>query len=279
MQPPPGRNPKYPLPTLKQVAQGMQFSLENAEDLLGDAEVLYRNERYPRAFALSVLAMEELGKIVVLARVIHVPETDQEGLKAFWKKFRSHTTKFGDAAFWSYASRLHPDLTAAWSELPHVRNQIELMKQVSFYVDFADTGFLLPKTLHSNTKRLKEILDDVKRNIVFHRRNLLSLEETEKALQGLKDAYKELGYSSIKYHDEKPFLQAMERTLEEMSLVDETSITDAEQRKEFRILHSVCKMLKGRLEELTESKIYADPKHVAKGEIIGKSNPRDGNRD
>jgi AbiV family abortive infection protein len=51
-------------------AKGMDFAFQNAISLLDDAVLLYNNNRYERAFSLSILAIEEVGKLSIIREII-----------------------------------------------------------------------------------------------------------------------------------------------------------------------------------------------------------------
>lgn len=46
----------------RELEKGIKLSIENAERLIKDAEILYDNNRYPSASYLSIVALEEEGK-------------------------------------------------------------------------------------------------------------------------------------------------------------------------------------------------------------------------
>lgn len=56
---------RYGLPvTPKEAAVGIAATLQNAKDLLEDAEILLRWKRYPRANCIIILAIEEFELII-----------------------------------------------------------------------------------------------------------------------------------------------------------------------------------------------------------------------
>jgi AbiV family abortive infection protein len=55
----------FPIPN-RELKKGINLSLENAENLIKDAEILYENGRYPSASYLSIVALEEEGKASML---------------------------------------------------------------------------------------------------------------------------------------------------------------------------------------------------------------------
>jgi AbiV family abortive infection protein len=64
----------------------MHLSFVNAQNLLEDAELLYKNERFGRAQALLVLALEELGRIPLLLNAMFIESSDEKLWAAFWKE-------------------------------------------------------------------------------------------------------------------------------------------------------------------------------------------------
>ena len=132
--------------TVAQAAQGIEFALKNARDLLGDAEFMLMNERWPRACALAVLAIEESGKPGIL-RALLLARSDQE-LHDEWTGYRHHTAK--------NVSWILPDLVSSGarqleelrslfdksSDHPHLLDSI---KQLALYSDcFGDCHWSLP---------------------------------------------------------------------------------------------------------------------------------------
>jgi AbiV family abortive infection protein len=75
----------------RQVADGMNAARRNARRLLNDAEILFREKRFPSAAALAVLAIEEAGKTPIL-RMLATARNAEE-IKRAWKSYRSHQTK------------------------------------------------------------------------------------------------------------------------------------------------------------------------------------------
>lgn len=75
---------------------GAKLALENAVRLFFDAFILHQNGRYPSAITLGVLAAEELGKSIILAKkkVKNEPLSTRE-----WKRIMErHTPKLAALA-------------------------------------------------------------------------------------------------------------------------------------------------------------------------------------
>jgi AbiV family abortive infection protein len=45
---------------------GINKSLDNASELYDDAEILFKLKRYPRAYTLYQLSIEEIGKVSII---------------------------------------------------------------------------------------------------------------------------------------------------------------------------------------------------------------------
>jgi len=52
--------------TMEQISEGIHFCIENATNILGDAYILIKANRFPRAFSLLLLAIQEAGKVNIL---------------------------------------------------------------------------------------------------------------------------------------------------------------------------------------------------------------------
>jgi hypothetical protein len=72
--------------TPKQAAEGIRAAVENSASLLADAKLLFDNERFERSVALSVLAIEEAGKISIIRSILL--EDDPSELKKSWQAYR-----------------------------------------------------------------------------------------------------------------------------------------------------------------------------------------------
>jgi AbiV family abortive infection protein len=77
--------------TPAQMAEGISVSNYNAARLLEDATLLAKNERYPSAVALAILAIEESAKAGVL-RAMAMCRNETE-MKSHWRQFRNHSAK------------------------------------------------------------------------------------------------------------------------------------------------------------------------------------------
>jgi AbiV family abortive infection protein len=77
--------------TAEQIAEGMNRALQNASRLAQDAATLFASARLPSSTALSILSIEESGKVALLRQM--AISGDQKEWQTNWKAYRSHTKK------------------------------------------------------------------------------------------------------------------------------------------------------------------------------------------
>jgi len=71
------------MPTAGQLRQLAQAAAQNAVDLAADARLLLDAGRFPRAYALAALALEELGKMELSHQVL-AGRLDDKGFRQEW---------------------------------------------------------------------------------------------------------------------------------------------------------------------------------------------------
>lgn len=77
--------------TPAQAADGIEAALKNALSLLEEAELLLKNNRWQRAAALAILAIEEAGKPSLIRGLLVA--ANSKDLQDKWKEYRTHTKK------------------------------------------------------------------------------------------------------------------------------------------------------------------------------------------
>jgi len=77
--------------TPRQAAAGIEAALANARGLCADAELLIEKQRWGRAAALSILAIEEVGKVPIIREILLA--RNSEDLNVSWRSYRTHTSK------------------------------------------------------------------------------------------------------------------------------------------------------------------------------------------
>ena len=119
------------------ITTGMNIAEQNAFRLLEDATILLNSKRYPTACSLAVLALEELGKVIIL-RFISIAPSDFTRV-AFWKMYhRSHISKNSILFMQRLAierARKNEDLEPVYDDANECSIALDQAKQLGFYSD------------------------------------------------------------------------------------------------------------------------------------------------
>ena len=157
--------------SLDQLIEGRQKPLKNASDLIEEAEILLNSHRWARAVFLACIAIEELGKYLIIMGAIGRVLTGNMDWKKFWKRFRSHEEKTGnimvfDAMIGPFVSA-EDTLASVRRAKRHTSDQ-EKEKLNSLYVDCTAEGFVLPMD-HVNEKDANKAVESAKAVLRFFR--------------------------------------------------------------------------------------------------------------
>lgn len=80
--------------SIDEIEMGIKKSLENAEDMIKEGDILYKNDSYPRAYTLYQLAIEEIGKSRILFSLILDLKLEKKiDFQELNKDFVHHQTK------------------------------------------------------------------------------------------------------------------------------------------------------------------------------------------
>jgi len=119
-----------------QIAAGMNAANDNARRLSEDAEILFNLDRFPSAISLSILSIEESGKVSILRELSLAKNGDE--VKAAWKAYRSHTKK---NVMWLFpplvssgANKLE-DFKSLFGDKTEHPLLLDNLKQIGFYTD------------------------------------------------------------------------------------------------------------------------------------------------
>jgi len=177
---------------------------------VNEAKPLYRNGHLARAYALATLAYEELGKALMISKLIWVDGSDTKGLGVFWRRFNSHQLKIGNSMLlwaWYIADR---DKWKWLKGIGDLRKAQQAVKEQSLYVDYRDRRFVLP------SEEFMGPTPDAKTQIMISEWTLGLLRTVfpseEVVIEGFKRATVEArraGYARIKYEDRATFLKMM----------------------------------------------------------------------
>jgi AbiV family abortive infection protein len=147
---------------LAQLDEGRKKALSNSVDLVNDAKVLQRKNRWARALFLSQLAAEELGKyVIIVSAAVNLTRAEQSEANInwerfwgdFWKRYKLHHAKMSliiHVEYFLSDSKAHEYLKKISKEA----YTAEGVKMAALYSDFYDK-FRSPKELI--TKRVSSL--------------------------------------------------------------------------------------------------------------------------
>jgi len=123
------------------------MAFQNAADLIQDAEVLFEHQRWACCVFLSCIAIEELGKYLMIIGAIGRTAKGDMNWKRFWKRFTTHQEKTGnifvfDALIGPYLSREDTIATLKKSRQGVADQEGEKFR--SLYTDYVSKEFTLP---------------------------------------------------------------------------------------------------------------------------------------
>jgi AbiV family abortive infection protein len=132
-------------------------SWENTASLIDDAEVLFVNQRYARAFSLCVIAIEEASKIpyllecaekIIGGQPLDWPEV-HKFLNSHQQKLMANLMAFKRV---QSPSRVPAKGTADWEDAVARVREMDGFKQDGFYVSLGDTGSSAPHGKFDETR-------------------------------------------------------------------------------------------------------------------------------
>ena len=134
------------------ILKGFQNCIQNAQELCEEAELLLNNKRYARAYALTLICFEEIGKLLVfLGGAYHGPG-DKVLWRKFWKRFRSHTLKRTRVSLMEMFSLSSTTAERTFLEMK-TEPEAEGLKQSALYVDYIDDNITCPSELWGERSR------------------------------------------------------------------------------------------------------------------------------
>jgi len=162
---------------ISEIKKGIELSIENSFELISDAEILYENERYARAYSLSQLALEELGKSIMLFDFYHNLQADDRktfDFKTFRRNFRDHKWKTYESIFIELLMKGNsksPEFkTVALENFKKIqknkKGHFDNLKNQSLYVSLLNDKFKKPNELFKKEK-VSEFIKESKEKIEF----------------------------------------------------------------------------------------------------------------
>jgi len=152
------------LPPQHDLAHLTQAALFNARDLLADARTLAAAGNWPRAHALAVLSLEEVGKAGICTISLGVPGLLDPA--EFWKSFYQHPAKLLWATGLLQVVIREPGspVVQLYEQLADESKAEHLRKLRGLYVDYESGRILIPADISADEARtvidaVQELLD------------------------------------------------------------------------------------------------------------------------
>lgn len=166
-----------------EIKNGIELSIENSFALIKDAEILFQNDRYPRAYSLAQLALEEIGKSVMLFDFYHKLQMGKRmsfDFKQFRRNFRNHQSKTFESLFLDILMKGNsksPDFEKVATPIfkniqKNKKGYYDNLKNQSLYVSLINNKFKQPSEIFTNEEVLL-FLSDAKAKIEFSSENTL----------------------------------------------------------------------------------------------------------
>lgn len=179
--------------TLKKAAEGIKAAIENSKSLLADANLLYDNERYERATALAILAIEENGKGKIIREILM--EDEQKKLKVKWQEYRKHTQKNTNWIVPELISKGVRHLSKMQQifddKSPH-RQELDNLKQIAFYTEaISKCEWSIPKNVI--TKETAEYIISIATNLIKYQDIFVSEQKLEIWYKHMKPVWGDTG--------------------------------------------------------------------------------------
>jgi len=166
-------------PSIKfnEVKKGIYCCFDNSSELISDAELLFLHKRYPRAYCLAQLSLEEIGKAMMLYDLYNellLGKRNEFDFKDFRRKFRSHKwktfkgKKIGLRMFnVENDTELNHSVINLVSEInQNGKGHYDALKNNSLYVSILNDKFSKPIDLY-NESTVSELLKEVKEKVKF----------------------------------------------------------------------------------------------------------------
>lgn len=143
-----------------QMAELAIEAMRNSRRLLEDAAALAEAQRLPSAFMLTGLAADELGKHILVAS-FYSREGTEDDWRKFWRRFRDHTEKLGDALIGAWIGDLLAD------EPPPRANDFHKQRLASTYVDISGDGTITTPTIAISREAFDAAFESIDRELTY----------------------------------------------------------------------------------------------------------------
>ena len=124
----------------EEIQEGIYCCIQNVGDILEDCNLLLGKGRSARALALSISALEELGKISVLRSINRLPKNKPKLRSIQWKKYYKHQEKSSLGLFNTVPDEYRMSVDHIVFSALFVKKQafpIEDLRQMALYTSYS----------------------------------------------------------------------------------------------------------------------------------------------
>jgi AbiV family abortive infection protein len=147
----------------------MRACVQNAEELLDECDLLMKHGRYARAVALGLVALEEMGKLPMLAGSPRYGSDAEKWRKRFWRRFRNHREKILLEDMLFPVASMQPDYDAASSgNMLAPWGKYALLREAALYADFETGEFIAPSSRDPMAELAPGLLVELRRVLTYH---------------------------------------------------------------------------------------------------------------
>jgi AbiV family abortive infection protein len=139
--------------SIEQLKIARRKSLQNAGELINDAEILFKSKSWARTLFISQIAGEEIGKYLILTSAfVSLVAGDNVNWKKFWQRITSHQEKLQMATYLEdilLGQDFPKKLVEYFEKLKEETKNLERFKQYALYCDFTTESPCCPSDLIS----------------------------------------------------------------------------------------------------------------------------------
>jgi len=141
--------------SIKEIEKILIKFLDNARELLEEADLLLENKKFARAYSLAHLACEEVAKIIMISRTAYeITRGKDIDWERIIKRLRNHREKIKDILFldFLYSSKTEndEDIKTFLKNLDKMTKYDNDFKNYSLYTSLIENKFYKPSELFSH---------------------------------------------------------------------------------------------------------------------------------
>lgn len=126
--------------TPEEIQEGIDLCFQNVQDILEECNLLLENGKPARVLALSISAIEEMGKINVLRSINRLPKNKQRLRSVAWKNYFNHKYKSSMSFFNTVPDENRTTIDSIFLSALLAREQADItegIRQMAIYTSYS----------------------------------------------------------------------------------------------------------------------------------------------